>query len=93
MSAVYLPYISERQRRPAEKWPRPFGLRPKYGQPALLVVHLESLDFSPRAWPVRIRGGNADAFIVLTGPEYSENAEGDTSTSLVTVTFEFGPVL
>jgi len=51
VSAVYLPYISERQRWPAEKWPRPFELRPKYGQPAFLVAHLESLNFSPRASP------------------------------------------
>jgi len=38
--SVYLPYRSERWRRPAEKWPRPFGLRPKIGQPALPGVHL-----------------------------------------------------
>ena len=72
MSAVYLPYISEQQHRPAGKWSRPFGLRPKYGQSALLVVHLESLNFSPRALPGRFWGSNAGVSIVLTGPRIDD---------------------
>ncbi len=70
-SAMYLTYISEVQRSPAEKWPRPFGLRPKIGHAALLVpkalatlagqalVHLESPNFSPRALPSPFWGSNA----------------------------------
>jgi len=41
LSVMYLPYMSEMQRSPMEKWPRPFGLCPKKGYAALLVVHLE----------------------------------------------------
>lgn len=58
-SAMYLRYMSEVQRSPAEKWPRPLGLRPKMGHAALLVVHLESPNFSPRALPDPFWGGNA----------------------------------
>ena len=63
-------YISERQRRIAapciyNKRPRPFGLRPKSGHAALLVVHLESPNFSPRALPGRFWDSNAAVWIVL----------------------------
>jgi hypothetical protein len=51
--------MSELQRREAEKWPRPEGLRPKNALAALLVVHLVSLNFSPRALPERFWGSNA----------------------------------
>ncbi|MBT8429420.1 MAG: hypothetical protein KJN79_05865, partial [Gammaproteobacteria bacterium] len=46
VSALYLLYMSELQRRPAANWPRPFGLRPKTGHAVLLVVRLESLNVS-----------------------------------------------
>jgi len=56
---VYLTYMSEMQRRPAGKWPRPFGLRPKRGHAALLVVYLVPPNFSPRASPGPFWSGNA----------------------------------
>ncbi len=60
LSVVYLPYISEMQRSPVEKWPRPFGLRSKMGHAALLVVYLESPNGPPRALPGPFWDSNAD---------------------------------
>ncbi len=48
---VHLFYMSEMQHRPAEKRLLPFGVYPGAGDTALLVVHLESPGFSPRALP------------------------------------------
>jgi hypothetical protein len=68
-SAVYSLYISEQQHRrgPGKRrmiWPRTFGLLPKAGHAALLVVRLESLNLSPRALPGPLWGGNATIRIV-----------------------------
>ena len=49
ISAMYLPDMSEQQRRRMEKRPRPEGLRPKTRHAALLVVRLGSPNLSPRA--------------------------------------------
>jgi hypothetical protein len=43
-------------------------LRRKSGHTALLVVHLEPPNFTPRALPGRICGSNAAIIEVLTGP-------------------------
>jgi hypothetical protein len=59
LSAVWSVHTSEAQRRMAEKRPRPFGLRPKSRPAALLVVHLDALNFTPRALPGPILGSNA----------------------------------
>jgi hypothetical protein len=61
----------------APKWPRPFGLRPKNGHAALLVVHLELPNFSPRALPGRFWGSNAAAWIALTGPDQHQTPVTD----------------
>jgi hypothetical protein len=68
-SAVYSLYIGELQHRrgPGKRrmiWPRPFGLHPKAGHSALLVVRSESLNVSPRALPGPLWGGNATIRIV-----------------------------
>jgi len=60
LSVVCLLYTSEMQRRSGEKWSRPFGLGPKTGHAALLVAHLESPNFSPRALPGLFWGTSAD---------------------------------
>jgi hypothetical protein len=52
-------HTSEVQRWRVEKRPRPFGLRPKSRPAALLVVHLDALNLTPRAWLVSILGSNA----------------------------------
>jgi len=51
VSTLHLLHMSELQRKPAAKWPRPFGLRPKSGHAVLLVVRLASPNISPRALP------------------------------------------
>ena len=38
---------------------RPEGLRPKWGHAALLVIHLDSPNFTPRALPGSISGRSA----------------------------------
>jgi hypothetical protein len=43
-------------------------LRLKSGHAALLVVHLEQPNFSPRALPGLISGSNAPIIQLLTGP-------------------------
>jgi len=68
VSAMYLRSMSDQQRRWASKRLRPFGLRPKTRHAALLVVHLGSLNLTPRALPGAFRGSNAVSRIVLTGP-------------------------
>ena len=68
-------YVSEMQHSSGEKWPQPEGLRPKRRQAVLLVVHLESPNFSPRALPGTFWGSNAGFSIVLTGPRNLEKNE------------------
>jgi len=51
--------MGEMQHRPAEKGVLPFGVCLGTGDTALLVVHLESPSFSPRALPGLFWGGNA----------------------------------
>ncbi len=55
--------------RSGEKWPRSFGLRPKRVQAVLLVVHLEGLNFTPRALSGRIWGSNTTTGCISTGPK------------------------
>jgi hypothetical protein len=43
--------MSEPQHRLVEKWSRPEGLRPKYANAALFVVHLVLPNLSPLALP------------------------------------------
>jgi hypothetical protein len=60
--------MSEIQRRPAEKGLHLLGLRSKLGQTALLLVHLEPANFSPRALPDPFWSSNTAAqLVVLTG--------------------------
>jgi hypothetical protein len=68
---MYSPYMSEMQRRPAEKGFCLFGLRPKLGHAALLLVHLEPPNFSPRALPGPVWSSNTALQFVLTGPGFS----------------------
>jgi len=49
---------------------RPCGLRLKSGHAALLVVHLEQPNLTPRALPGLISGSNAAIIQALTGPGY-----------------------
>lgn len=58
VSAVWSFHISEQQRRIAGKWPRPFGLCQKGGQPALLFVHLDKPNLTHRALFCRLFGNN-----------------------------------
>ena len=54
LSAVYSLYISEGQRRPEEKWPRPFGLRLRCSHTALRSAYLEQPNCALRALSGRI---------------------------------------
>jgi hypothetical protein len=60
--------MSERKRRWTEKYPQPFGLSLKKRHSALLVVYLESPNFSPRALIGAFSGATAPIGLVLTGP-------------------------
>ena len=64
VSALYSLYISELQRSPAGKWPRPLGLRPKTGHAVLLVVRLASLNVSLRALSCNKMAAVAGVFVV-----------------------------
>jgi hypothetical protein len=42
LSVMYLMYLSEGQRRPEKKWPRPEGLLLRCSHTALRIAHLEN---------------------------------------------------
>jgi hypothetical protein len=65
---MYLLYLSEMQRSPTEKWPHPFGLRPIWSYASLLVVPLESPNFSPRALPSSKLDSNTILSISVSRP-------------------------
>jgi len=49
---------------------RPTGLRPKQGHAALLVIHLDAPNFSPRALPGPVSGSSASSKISVNRPSY-----------------------
>jgi len=51
---------------------RPKGLRPEYGHPALLVAHLDSPNFSPRAQADRISDSSDPTGICVDRPSIAK---------------------
>ncbi len=69
LSVVYLAYMSEGQRSPEKKWPRPEGLRLTGGHTALRGAYLERPNCALRALSGRLRGATLGIRIVLADPD------------------------